>query len=96
MENIRSPNGKRASSEVALGVAPGPARGVAQGVAMEVQEPEGNEVLVGFDTVALLTSIEKDLAVQVCRDALLDTEINFLDTNLLEAMRFLALSMDEG
>ena len=97
MENDVRTSGTTGStpSGVALGDAPGLAWGLAKGGALGVQEPEGNEVLVGFDAVALFPSIEKELAVQVCRDALLDTEIKFLDTNLLEATRFLALTMDE-
>ena len=59
------------------------------------KKPEGNEVSVGFDAVALFPSIEKDLLVQVCREALLDIEIKFLKTNLLEVTRFLVLTMDE-
>merc|ERR1712236_122990 len=63
-----------APSGVTLGDAPGLAWGLAKGGALGVQEPEGNEVLVGFDAIELFPSIEKELTVQVCRDALLDTE----------------------
>ena len=55
----------------------------------------GSEVLVGFDAVALFPSIEKDLAVKLCKEVLLETEIKFIDTNLLEATRFLVLTMDK-
>ena len=55
------------------------------GTEPEYQKPVGNEVLVGFDAVALFPSIEKNLAVEICREVLLETEIKFIDTNLLEA-----------
>ena len=55
----------------------------------------GSEVLVGFDAVALFPSIEKELAVKLCKEVLLETEVKFIDTNLLEATRFLVLTMDK-
>ena len=45
--------------------------------------------------MALFPSIEKNLAVEICREVLLETEIKFIDTNLLEATRFLVLTMDK-
>ena len=65
------------------------------GTEPEYQKPVGSEVITGFDVVALFPSIEKDLAVKICKEVLMETEVKLMDTNLLEATRFLALTMSK-
>ena len=65
------------------------------GTEPDYQKPVGSEVITGFDVVGLFPSIEKDLAVRICKEVLMETEVKLMDTNLLEATRFLALTMDK-
>ena len=55
----------------------------------------GSEVLVGLDAVSLYPSIEKKVAMEMCRNAAREVEIEVQNVNYMEATRFLALTMDD-
>ena len=58
----------------------------------EVQGGEGTEVIVGLDAVGLYPSISKEVAMKICREVALESEVNIEHINLLEATRFLVLT----
>merc|ERR1711891_124589 len=56
---------------------------------------EGSEVITAFDAVGLYPSISKKVAMKVCREAAENSVIEVKEMNLLEATRFLALTMSK-
>ena len=56
----------------------------------------GSEVVVGLDAVGLYPSISKKLAMKVCREAAEKSDVKVRDMNLLEATRFLALTLTKA
>ena len=61
----------------------------------EFQEEVGKEVVIGLDVVGLYPSISKKVAMEVCMEAALETEVEVAHMNMLEAttlLRLLALS----
>ena len=53
----------------------------------EVQCGRGHEVIVALDAEALYPSISPEVAIQVCKEAALSTNIEVQHMNLLEATR---------
>ena len=65
------------------------------GVGVGFQKGPGSEVIVALDAVGLYPSISKTLAMEVCKKAARETEIEVQHMNLLEATRLLVLTWPE-
>ena len=59
------------------------------------QEGQGSEEIVALDAVALYPSISREVAMEMCKQAALETEIEIKNMNLLEATRLLVLMWSE-
>ena len=55
------------------------------------QEGRGSEEIIALDAVSLYPSITREVAMEMCKQAALETEIDIKHMNLLEATRLLAL-----
>ena len=55
------------------------------------QEGQGSEEIIALDAVSLYPSITREVAMEMCRQAALETEIEIKHMNLLEATRLLVL-----
>ena len=56
-----------------------------------IQGGAGTEVIITLDAIALYPSIEKKVAMEICKQAAAETKVKVQHMNLLEATRFLML-----
>ena len=57
------------------------------------QNGPGSEVLIGADAVALYPSLTIEIVTPLIYRAILETKITFLDLNLLELTKYIALNL---
>ena len=61
----------------------------------EFQGKEGEEAVMALDAVGLYPSITKEVAAKACLEAARESEVRIDNMNLMEATRFLVLTMSE-